>query len=400
MDVISHLFHPTGLASWRYQQVAKGRDERIDFLRGMAILTVIINHVAVRSLYLIFSVEAIGAISAAEGFILLSGIIIGLVYHKRIQQDGLRQSQSKLIQRAFQIYLVALITNLIVYFLQWFPKIDLSVLTSYTDVTTGIVYSLYGSNPSVITFIGNILLLTYGPGQINILGLYIALLAVTPTILWLLQKNQPFVVVGMSWLLYAFNAVHPTRALPFQSENAFPVLAWQILFVHGVLAGYYRHKVRSILAGWTGCIILILAFILFLACCFFAINNPWYDIPVLPRLALIPETTYYWIYSNFFGRTPLEIGRVINTFAVIGILYLVLTFCWIPCQRIAGWLCVPLGQATLYIFIIHILFVLMVHNINILQHENIILNTVAHTVVIGIIWIMVRRKTLFQWIPR
>ena len=88
------------------------------------------------------------------------------------------------------------------------------------------------------------------------------------------------------------------------------------------------------------------------------------------------------------------------TFLVVGILYIVLTYWWMPCQRIAGWLCIPLGQATLYVFIIHLLFVLIVHNIDLLQPGHVVLNTVAHTVVIGLIWIMVRKQILFQWIPR
>jgi len=402
--LIPSIFAPTlratGLASWRYQQVAKGRDERIDLLRGLAILFVIVNHVAIRSLYQIFWVEAIGTISGAEIFVLLSGIIIGLVYRERIQRDGLRRAQGQILRGAFQIYRVAVVTNLIVYFLQWLLKIDVSILTSYTDTDTGAVYSLYESNPSMITFVGKLLFLIYGPGQINILGLYVALLAITPVLLWLCHIKQPYVVIAMSWLLYALNAIHPVRALPFQSENAFPILAWHILFVHGLLAGYYRDQLRRLLSGQTGRIVFMLAFVLFLACCFFALNNPWYDIPGPTRFSLIPEPTYYWIYSNFFERLPLEIGRVINTFVAVGVLYAVLTYCWVPCRRIAGWLCIPLGQATLYIFIIHLLFVLIVYNVGTLQRGDVILNTIAHTVVIGLIWIMVRKRILFEWIPR
>lgn len=386
-------------AAWRYQEVA-GRDERVDVLRGLAILAVIINHVALRSLYQIVSVEAIGVVTGAEAFVLLSGVIIGLVYRGRIERDGWLPASRKILSRAAQIYLIALVANLAVYLLQWLPGIDVSVLSAWTDPQTGERFSLYGDSPAPATFIAKMLLLSYGAGQINVLGLYVALLALTPVLLWLLQHRLGMLLIGTSWLIYGLNAAHPLRALPFQSENAFPLLAWQVLFVHGLVAGYYRERLQELLSGRPARFALPVLFALLFGFCFYALNNPWNDIPGPTRLSLIPEGPYGWLYATFFQRTLLGLGRILNTFVVVAALYALLTYCWAPLRRLASAFFIPLGQATLYIFVVHLLFVLIVHNLPLLQRDLLVVNTIAHTIVVAAIWLMVRHRVLFWLIPR
>ncbi len=41
-------------------------------------------------------------------------------------------------------------------------------------------------------------------------------------------------------------------------------------------------------------------------------------------------------------------------------IYLLLTWCWRPLNRLAGWFLIPLGQRSLYTFILHVYIVLAV----------------------------------------
>lgn len=376
------------------------RDERIDFLRGLAMLAIIVNHTELRSLYQIFSVEAVGAVSGAESFVLLSGVVLGLIGRQRIERDDWRATVFRSLKRAGQLYLVALVTNLFVFCLQFQHVIDATILTTYADSKADTVYNLYGNSPSTLEFIRGMLLLTYGPGQINILGLYVVLVALLPALLWLLHSGRVYMLLALSWCLYFVNSVHPFHALPSQSENSFSLLSWQLLFVHGVVIGYYRHQFANFLRKPTGKTLTVIATAAFFVFCFYALNNPWYDIPGPTRFHCIPETIYGPIYKNFFLRRGLGLGRFFDILVVTLVFYRLLTRHWVILRRALGWLCIPIGQASLYVFVVHLLFVLVAANVNLLHKNHVLLNTLAHTLIIGLIWLMVRARFLFWLIPR
>jgi len=226
------------------------------------------------------------------------------------------------------------------------------------------------------------------------------LISLTPLLLWLLYCGRVRLLLALSWGIYSVQAAYPIHALPFQSEKAFPVPTWQLLFVHGVAAGYCRQQLVVLLRGRFRQIVLAGAIVLFLLLSFFALNNPWNDIPGPTRFSLIPESTYGWIYTNFFDRTTLGLGRFVNTLVVAGVLYAALTRFWTPCRATLGWLCVPIGQATLYVFVVHLLFVLGADNLKLLWGDSLIINTLLHTLSIALIWVMVSTGFLFRWIPR
>src|SRR5579871_6283932 len=77
----------SSLGAWAY--VAEdGRDLRIDLLRGLAVLAMVIDHIAGPSkLYLLTGGNRFYT-SAAEGFIFLSGLTVGLVYRRIAEKDG------------------------------------------------------------------------------------------------------------------------------------------------------------------------------------------------------------------------------------------------------------------------------------------------------------------------
>lgn len=80
--------------------------------------------------------------------------------------------------------------------------------------------------------------------------------------------------------------------------------------------------------------------------------------------------------------------------------YAVLTVAWKPINAVMGWLWIPLGQASLYVFIVHVFFVLAVANIPGLDRQSFWQGTLIHTAVIAVIYLMVRKRFLFSVIPR
>lgn len=400
-------------ARWAYQESGP-RDLRVDLLRGVAIVFVVINHLELSSLYQILSEEAVGVVSGAELFVLLSGAVIGLVYRPRLERDGLFEVTTKILARSWKLYYTALIVVLVIFLCSRIPRIDASALTTFTDQGTGgagsaaagRVYDLYTNAGQLFAYpvpgsaIADVLLLRFGPWQFNVMGLYVVLLLITPALLWAMSRRLVPVVLALSWALYIFNAIHPVRVLPAQFEDSFPLLTWQVLFISGLTAGYYREAIVAWFRRRWSTVVLVIVICLCLGFLFIAWNNPYqanrYDV----RLGIIPGGSFQEIYRRGFGRTYLEFGRLINVFVLVVTAYALLTAFWKPIYWAVGRFLVPLGQATLYVFIVHVFVILLLRNVAVLDTGNLWWDTVTDTAVLAALWWMVRRKFLYRMIPR
>jgi fucose 4-O-acetylase-like acetyltransferase len=145
--------------------------------------------------------------------------------------------------------------------------------------------------------------------------------------------------------------------------------------------------------------VVLLAIAMAVAFALFSWNNPHLSNRYDVRLALIPDATFSRVYDGWFARTTLEPGRVLAVACFLVTAYAALTVFWRPIQRALGWFLIPLGQATLYIFVLHILFVVAVANAPVLS-SSVLLGTLTDTVVLALFWVMVRRRFLFGVVPR
>jgi hypothetical protein len=70
---------------WRYS-LTGDRDLRIDFMRGIALVMMVVAHTEVMSIFNIFSWERFGLTTGAEGFVILSGFMLGMLNRVRLQK--------------------------------------------------------------------------------------------------------------------------------------------------------------------------------------------------------------------------------------------------------------------------------------------------------------------------
>src|SRR3954470_6906219 len=80
------------------------RDVRIDWLRGLAMTCVIVDHSKRSSVLSWFSYERFWLVTAAEVFVVLSGVVLGMVYGPRLARDGWLSVCRRLAQRALTLY--------------------------------------------------------------------------------------------------------------------------------------------------------------------------------------------------------------------------------------------------------------------------------------------------------
>lgn len=207
-------------------------------------------------------------------------------------------------------------------------------------------------------------------------------------------------VLLLSWLLYFLNSYLHLRITPGAFERPFPLLTWQVLFFTAIVAGWYKEKIFHFFSSKAGSATLMVVVAVFLLLMFYSWNNPWEPVPYHARLHLVREKPFTKIYALFFQRTFLGLGRIANVMIFLICSYLLLTFLWQPIRRWFGWFFVSVGQASLYVFVIHVLLSLLCHDISYFQHSTVKFNTLIHTIILLLVWLMVRYRILFSIIPR
>ena len=99
------------LADWRYPAAEK-RDLRLDLLRGFAVLVMVVDHFGGASwLYLITGNNSFFT-SGAEAFVLISGMVVGIVYGGIALKEGMRAAIVKALQRAWTLYRLTIVMTL------------------------------------------------------------------------------------------------------------------------------------------------------------------------------------------------------------------------------------------------------------------------------------------------
>ncbi|MGB5599548.1 MAG: OpgC domain-containing protein, partial [Thiothrix litoralis] len=76
-------------SSWAYPDTGATRDLRLDLMRGFVIPLLFASHFEYFSALMFIGWDRIGVVSTAEIFVTLSGIVVGMVYGKKMKRDGL-----------------------------------------------------------------------------------------------------------------------------------------------------------------------------------------------------------------------------------------------------------------------------------------------------------------------
>jgi peptidoglycan/LPS O-acetylase OafA/YrhL len=386
-----------------YYSIEKHRDLRLDFIRGLAMAIVVINHLPVPSLYYVFSLERIGVITGAEPFVLLSGLVLGFAHRKYISSHDWSHSAKKLLKRARLLYLCVLIVSIVAWVLAQVAQ-SFQILVTWTD-SSGTLFQLYPADTLIHPhkLLINILFIKSTPWQFNIIGLYVILIIITPLALWMLARGKRMWLLMISLGLYLIAFIFRIRISTFAFEKSFPLLIWQFLFIGALIAGYYYHNLSAWVNTKQGLLVRRIILILFFLFLFFTWNNYWIhgSHEYVPTLGIIKPKYFDLIYMNFFmERTWLGAGRLLNSFVVVAALCEFLNVAWPFLKKWVGWWTIPIGQASLYIFILHLAVIPLVYALSGYLKGHLLYSTLVHTLVLFILWICVRTRFLFSIIPR
>jgi hypothetical protein len=384
--------------------VSTTRDLRLDFIRGWVMLILVVVHSEFFSLWDLVIWERVGVISGGEGFVLLSGVVLGMVSRDRIARGGWRAAARRLVDRAFQLYRVQIALVVIVALLAATGVLPTHEITTFTDRSTGAVYSMYPApGAPILDWIAAILTLKCGPHQVQVLGLYVCVMLAAPLALAMLAAGRTRALLALSWIVYFANAAYPRMPTGAQFEYAFPLLTWQVLFFHGLAVGYHWERIRAVVRGRPGRGLVIACAVIAAACAVFAQGTTNPLLPGWARFELWPAGFYDRVWGAWCQKNALGLLRLLDYAAFLVIAYAVLTRWWSGFARWLGWFFVPIGQATLYVFILH-LFVVAAASAAIPfgfgEGRSLAGATLLHTGELAILWLAVRYKLLYRWIPR
>lgn len=397
-----------------YPTLYDGRDLRFDFLRGFAMLSVVAAHLEMFSWFNFLFWERLGIISAAELFVVASGLVLGVVNRRVSAREGVGQVAVRSLRRAFVLYRAQVAVILLVTGIAAMDILDMTALTTFTDRWANTTFLLTPDPQDPwLTQLGQALLLQRSPHQIQILGLYVLLLAFTPVMIWLLQNRFVGIYFALSWAFWFSEWLAPPdrMLLGMQFEYAFPPFAWQVLFTHALAVGYFRTEIGHWLSDRTRRHMIIAVSVLVAGLFFlFAQSSPNPSFPAWARLPLVTPERFDALYSAYFLKDELGLPRLLSVTAFFATAYALLTYFWRPIHKALGWFLIPLGEASLYVFLMHLVFVGIIDQLpgyfdtipafDAVWPSRIWVNTALYIGTMVGLWLMVRHRFLFNIVPR
>jgi hypothetical protein len=209
----------------------------LDVLRGLMLVIMTFDHLEgpIKSI----TFQPLGFVSAAAGFIYLSGYVYGLVYTRKYIETDFKTIIGKSFRRATVIYayhFLILIVVLIPYLLGLYASVS---LVQFREQPL----------QSLILF----LLLLFQPANMDILPMYIIFILAAPFVLKSIDSGKWKLVFILSGLLWLINQVPFVQYTRYDNESNllnlgyFNIFCWQLIFFSGLFFGNAKATRRPLL---------------------------------------------------------------------------------------------------------------------------------------------------------
>jgi hypothetical protein len=327
---------------------ARPRRWELDALRGLMLVLMLSTHLPTN--FGIPTSQPLGFVSAAEGFVMLSAYMAGLVYTQRYLRHGMQAMQRAFLKRALVVYGCQAASLLFL-----FTVIAGLGLTLPQPAVQKLIW-FYLQQP--VTAFFSALGLIYNPPLLDILPVYVLFMLASPWVLTYALRHGWRAILILSAVLWLATQFELSRFLyggvveltglpvPFSETGAFETFGWQFLWIFGMWLGSTHARVP-----------------------------PEQRRPFPPALvygaAIVASTFFIWRHIAGLGAFPdgnplnflfdkwhLGILRLVNfmSLVVLGIHFSGWLKAHLPRMR---WL-ETMGRASLSVFCAHLVIVLLV----------------------------------------
>ena len=361
-----------------------------DLLRGYFLVAILLDHLdffpngldwwsARGSLY----------VTTVEGFFLISGIVLGIVRGSKLIDKPFGYVTKLLLKRALQLYVTSCVLVILFTLLGWW----------FFMGNDGLKYGIAPTGTNILQVLWNTLSLQYFYGWADYLRLYAIFIFISPLAMWLLRRGRWYVLLAGSfviWLLFPND-----HTLPDTTQELLQPLSWQLIFFSGLTIGFHWHGLTT---WWRERSArhrkIVLASVLSVAAATLVANIIVTFGPKYFDLHAIGATQEFqsYLYSNFFDKERLPIARIALFFVWFWAAFYLFQRFEPAIRRFMGWLLLPFGTNSLYVYTLHAFVLFFVHLW--LDPGNIFYNFIVASGIILLIRLAIQYKFLMNIIPR
>ncbi|WP_328811099.1 OpgC domain-containing protein [Rhodococcus sp. NBC_00294] len=212
-----------------------GRDDAIDVVRGLCVLSMVLTHLSSGStMWRIVHFQP--WVDGASGFVLMSGLVLGMVHGRTARANGVAALRTRRLKRTALLYVAHI------------AIVGLAIVDGFLAHLDG----LPDRGPeSLSRLIFWTLTLQVNPGNVDMLSMYVVLLLSTAVSAPLLAARRGVLVLVLSALVYTAGSVSTHGALPNRpyGDAFFDVACWQFLFTGAYVLGWRWQTVVAVLRG-------------------------------------------------------------------------------------------------------------------------------------------------------
>jgi hypothetical protein len=275
------------------------RDYRLDFCRGIALIVIFVDHVPGNPLSA-WTLRNFSFCDAAEIFVLISGMSSYLAYGSRLSKAGFVACLKAAARNCLRIYLAHIfLIGLIAVMFVW-------ISARFTGANYIDALKLNWMVQDPWSAIGATLTLSYLPRLMDILPMYVVMMAAAPILILIIQRDYR-IALAISLAVYAI-AWKFGWNLPADRtgrEWYFNPFAWQLLYTIGLVLCHLSRTAPDKVPWRRSWLLTSIVFLLVT----FAITVPLSELWMTP----IAPFSYVWPAE----KTYLAPIRIINVLALL-----------------------------------------------------------------------------------
>jgi hypothetical protein len=371
-------------------EIIKKTSSRIftfDIMRGYFLAVILFNHLQYYPSGLeIFTGRGMLYASTAEGFFAVSGIVLGIIRGRKLLQAPFKKAASMLVKRGSQLYLTSIALTVLFTF-----------IGTFFVSSAGLKYGIYTNWGNIFELIWKTITLQYSYGWADFLRFYAIFMIASPFALWLLRQGLWYVLLAANfvvWLLFPFS--------PFPPEISQPI-SWQVIFFGAFTIGFYwpllveKWNILSNKIQRTIGVALVSLAALTMATSVVLV----FGHSLGGSIGNILDTTHHMV-ELFFNKDRMPYTRIALGIVWFWAIFYVIRKNEARILKRIGWLLVPLGENSLYVYTIQAFIVFFFHLFVVLPGGtgNIVTNLMVSLLAFSLVYIAVRKKFLMKIIPR
>ncbi len=351
------------------------RIETLDLMRGLLLLVIVVDHFG-RFPNVFGLVTGRGQLwaSAAEGFFLISGLLVGHVRGRQFRVGRWWPACRKIWRRSAFLFVCSI--SLTLFFTSW-----------GRSVTDGVgVKSGLDATSDVGTLLWRIVSLQYIYGWADLLNNYAVFLAAAPAALLLLRLRLVVPLMAMIFAVWWL-----------RGDN--PYLGWQVYFFTALVVGYHLRPIEALASGLSARWALSARIAVYGAAVttvlisatltqgpaileeFADFGQPWLE----PARLILPQRAA--VVEPWFDKWSVAFGGVLIAFLWFAALYVFVRRHenWFVSH--AGRVLLPVGRHSLFVYVSQA-FLLFGLGLIPMESEGIWQNTGATAAVIATVWVV------------